>query len=160
MSNYQRGTFCLAFIIVTSMFNFSFVGAGNSMNVEADIIANPPVISVQVPDRVYLGSVSPGGETNRTKVSLNNTGNVAIVITPILTNSSEVLMKNIYFARRTTESYKKVGDFSMNLSKPTTPGGVEEDYFYMKLDLTNYNQILTKNLTGYTSEIVFYAVEQ
>jgi len=142
---------CICFLLVASLV---IVNANDILTVEADILGPAPaVLSVEVPDFVYLGNVSKGEETDKVKIYMNNTGNVPILVTPELVNSDEIF-DNLYFARRTTDSYEQIGEWSMNLTAPTT-GGIESDYFYMKLDLRNYNKNITQDYIGKQADVKF-----
>ena len=96
-------------------------------------------------------------ETEKVKVYINNTGNVNVTVTPQLVDSNEDLFKNLYFARRTTVPYEKIGLWSMNISKSSS--GLEKDYFWMKLDLGDYTGEVNEEI-GHKSDIVFIAVAQ
>jgi hypothetical protein len=129
----------------------------NIMSVESNIIRG--TASVSVPDTIFLGNVTRGYSIRSDKVYINNTGNVDITVTPQLENSSEEIYSNLYFSTTTTESsFRKIGNFSLNLSKPDVLGGVESDYIYIKLDLTNYNKTVPSDLISYKKNIRFIAM--
>ncbi|MEK6910942.1 MAG: hypothetical protein AABW82_04160 [Nanoarchaeota archaeon] len=153
------------FLLVVGVFvfsSFSFVSAvsNSTINFKVDIFAPPaPVVRLSLPDNIYLGNVSKGTETEKVKVEFNNTGTVAIIITPQLNDNSENIFNYTYFARRTTDSYQRIGLWSMNVSAPGT-SGIEGDYFYAKLDLRNYPGNFTSDLIAYTVPIKILAVSQ
>lgn len=150
--------------IVFSSFLFassvSLVGAGDVITFEANVFGPPPaVLSISVQDYIFLGNVTKGQETEKVKVTLNNTGNVAIVATPQLVNSSDAIFSNLYFARRSTDTYKKIGGWSMNISSPDG-GGVESDYFYTKLDLRSYEGEISQDLMGLKANVKIFVAQQ
>lgn len=153
------------FLLVVGVFVFSSLNVvsavnNSTINFKVDIFAPPtPVIMLSLPDNIYLGNVSKGSETEKVKVEFNNTGTVAVIITPQLNDNSESIFNYTYFARRTTDSYQRIGSWSMNVTAPGT-SGVESDYFYAKLDLRNYPGNFTSDLIGYTVPIKIFAVSQ
>lgn len=155
----------ICFILFVGMLFLSSLGmvsavSNSTINFKVDIFAPPaPVVRLSLPDQIYLGNVSKGVETDKVKVEFNNTGTVAIIITPQLNDNSENIFNYTYFARRTTDSYQRIGSWSMNVSAPGT-SGVESDYFYAKLDLRNYPGNFTSDLIGYTAPIKILAVSQ
>ncbi len=152
----------ILFVSVLILSSFSVVSAvsNSTINFKVDIFAPPaPVVSLSLPDQIYLGNVSKGTETDKVKVEFNNTGTVAIIITPQLNDNSENIFNYTYFARRTSDSFQRIGFWSMNVSAPGT-SGVESDYFYAKLDLRNYPGNFTSNLIGHTVPIKIVAVSQ
>ncbi|MDO8563748.1 MAG: hypothetical protein Q7R87_01950 [Nanoarchaeota archaeon] len=157
-------TACI-FLLVVVAFVFSSFGlvsavSNSTINFKVDIFAPPaPVVRLSLPDNIYLGNVSKGTETEKVKVEFNNTGTVAIIITPQLNDNSENIFNYTYFARRTTDSYQRVGSWSMNVSAPGI-SGIEGDYFYAKLDLRNYPGNFTSDVIGYTVPIKIFAVSQ
>ncbi|MBS3091382.1 hypothetical protein J4217_02965 [Candidatus Pacearchaeota archaeon] len=136
------------------------VNANDILTVEANIFGlEPPRISVNVPDYIFVGNASKETETDKVRVDINNTGNVAIVISPELVNESDEIFSNLYFARRAADSYKRIGSWSMNVSAPTA-GGVESDYMYMKLDLRNFDGNITEDRIGKRADVRFIATAQ
>lgn len=133
---------------------------------EADIYAVPqitPNVSLQVPDYVYIGNVTVGEKqpnpTSADKIWINNTGNVNVIITPVLVNSSEEIFSYLYLSTTTTGPYKRIGNFSLIINAPSS-GGYRADYIYAKLDLTNYTSNLTSDLIAHRAKIRFDAVAQ
>lgn len=155
------GTFLLA-VGMLIIFLISFVNASNNSTItfEANVFAPPaPLVRLSLPDRIFLGNVSKGTETDKVKVDFNNTGNVAVTITPQLNDNNENIFNYTYFARRTTDSYQRIGNWSMNVAVPGA-SGIESDYFYAILDLRNYPGNITSDLIGYSAPIKILAVSQ
>jgi len=136
------------------------VSAQEIMIVETDIIVPDSVIKIEVPDYVYVGNITWGFETQteKIKIPINNTGTVDVEVYPGLVNPGGDVFSFLHFARRTTEPYQRIGNWSFNISAPA-PGGVEEDYFYMKLDLSEYEGDFDESLLGHKADIEFIAVE-
>ncbi|MDO8459903.1 MAG: hypothetical protein Q7S74_02235 [Nanoarchaeota archaeon] len=132
------------------------------MSVEADIIVPPQVVSIQVPDQVYLGNITIGSqtETYRVQVKMNNTGNTNITITPRLVNPNNLIFQNLFFFRILEDTPVKIGDWSLPITKPASIGGVKEGSFYMKLDLADYPGTITSSMLNYKTDVEFIAVAQ
>lgn len=160
----MKAQFLLAlgvFLLFGLLAFFGFVSAGDVSVFQVDLMGPAaPVIGISVPDIVDFGALANGEETDNIKMYINNTGNVGIIITPRLVNSSENVFNYTYFQRRTTESYSKIGSFSFNISAPATTGGIRSDYVYAKLDLKNYNGNFTSTIYNYNASIRFFAVSQ
>lgn len=153
----KRGfAIAVALIILLSSFAFSYEIISDSMVAEANILE--PVVSISVPTKVLFGNITKGYSTDDIRIDLNNTGNTDIKITPALENSTERIFSNLYFARRTTESYYKIGNFSMNISKPSSIGGVRSDYCYAKLDLTNYQYDINQDIMKHNATVIFWVM--
>jgi hypothetical protein len=58
----------------------------------------PPVVSIQVPDQVDLGNISYGDDLSEdVKVEINNTGNVAVNVKPVLVDTGNEIYSGLYF---------------------------------------------------------------
>ena len=101
------------------------------MVVDANVLA--PVVRVQVLERVSFGSVSPGFVSERVKIVVNNTGTTAVQFIPQL-ETSDKIFSNLMLARRTTEEFKPIGSFKMNIPRLRAIGQREDDYFYAQSD--------------------------
>ncbi len=146
-------------VVVFLIFGILFVYAGDTTTFSADINGPTPfvaVLNVTVPDSVYLGVVKSGTETNKSKVTVINTGNIAVNVTPLLVNSSDSIFANLYFARRAADTFRRIGNFSIALPQPAN-GDTESDYFYVKLDLRNYNGTFPDgSVTRVSSDVKFF----
>ncbi len=155
----RKGIFALAIFI----FLLFLVGASDISVFEVDLIADEtptPVISINVQEEVYFGQIRKGEQTDNVRINITNTGNVPIIITPRLASNSEVFFNYTYFQRRTADPYFKIGSFNFNLSASSVKGGNKTDYFYSKLDLRNYSGEIPVNVTGYSTNVKFFAVAQ
>ena len=148
------------FLLIIFIFNNQYLITAKNQNdtmiVEANILEQ--VASVDVSDYFFFGNITKGYKSDNIKVNVNNTGTTDIKITPLLANSSEIIFSYLYFQRRTTDSYKKIGNFSMNISKPGSIGGKQDDYFYMKLDLTNFPDSIEKDEISHKANITIWAM--
>jgi hypothetical protein len=127
------------------------------MKVEANIFA--PIVSVEVPDYVYFGNVSKGYESNEINITINNTGNIDISVTPKLADNSEKIFNYTYFKKTSSDTYRIVGMFNVNITKPKT-NGVTVQPVYAKLDLTDYDEDIPQDMLNHKTDIIFYAVER
>jgi hypothetical protein len=119
----------------------------------------PPVVSIQVPDRVDLGNISYGDDLGEdVKVDINNTGNVMVNVKPVLVDTGNEIYSGLYFRRITSDPYVRIGEWSMNISAPTS-GGVKESYFYVRLDLRDYSGTIDRDMINEQADIKFIATQ-
>ena len=150
------------FLFLLVLFIVPFISAQNkTMQVEVNLIANqvPDMISIEVPDHIFLGDVTKGEATDKSQIYVNNTGNVGIKITPQLSNADEIF-SNLYFQSRQSGNNSveyKIGDYNFNITKPSA-GGKKSEYFWMWLDLTDYDQDIEQTRMGLTGDVVFVAL--
>lgn len=144
--------------ITFSLFIGLVVGASSSESMDFIVDVRASKTSIEISDRVYFGNISKGYVSDKVRIDINNTGDVAVKVTPQLVNSSEDIFSNLYFARRTTEPYYKIGSFNLNISQPSSIGGITEEYFYAKLDLSNFQGAISSDRLGHKAEVVFYAL--
>jgi hypothetical protein len=114
-----------------------------------------PVAKIELPNLILLGNITPGYRTNETYISIKNTGTIDLTITPVLINSTDNIFQNLYFSETKTGSYKKIGNFSMNISKPNIVGGVEEDGVYARVDLTNIDISIPRDRLNHRVQVLF-----
>jgi len=143
----------LGLVLFSSSQAFSVDIYNDTLIVKVNLLEQ--VASVDVTPSIHFGNLTKGYSTNDSKIDINNTGTADITVTPLLNNASEKIFKNLYFQRRVSDPYKKIGSFSMNLSKPSSIGGSNEDYCYVKLDLTNYSYTISSDSLNYQTNIVF-----
>ena len=156
----------LGICLVLSILSFSVYAdnfTNGTMRVEVDLVdftPPPAYVGIQVPDHVYMGNLSKKTmETDDVKVYINNTGNVNVIITPMLKNSNEEIFSYLFFQRRTTVPWQILGNWSLNISAPDGKP-YEDEYFYMKLDLADYSKNITQDRIGHYADIVFYAMPE
>ena len=154
------------FVIVIVMSFLGFALAGDITTFSANIF--PPNIptssaSVQVPDHIFLGNITVGHSSAEFKVYMNNTGTTNIHVTPILLNTSDPIMNNLYFRKFQTSggnpvAYTRVGGFTFNITKPVSGQTFNDEYFYVILDLSNYTGDVQTILMNYEAQVKFIAV--
>ena len=156
--------FLLTFVLAVGMFNSMFIFAeqNETMAVEINLISNQAsqMISIEVPDHVFLGNVTKGDKTDKHRVDVNNTGNVDIIITPLLKETSDGIFSNLYFQSKQSNSspISNIGEYSFNISKPSTQGGKRSEYCWMWLDLTDYQEDIEEDRIGLTGDVIFVAL--
>lgn len=145
----------------------------NSTIVEANILGfgNGSVISdvsIEVPDYIFIGNVTKDDPvSNEITIYINNTGKLAITVTPRLKDSEENIFSFLFFRTMKTTSTnstevipKKIGDFSVNIDKPAAGSREKSKRCYVHLNLTGFDGAIKEDLIGYKSEIVFLAMPQ
>jgi len=126
------------------------------MKVEVNIFA--PVIKISVPESVFLGNITKGYSTDRVRIDVNNSGTTGVILIPRLAEGSNSIFRNLLLARRTTEKFVQIGDFNMSISKPSSFGKTESDYFYIKLDLSDYEGEIRNDKIGEKADVIFWAI--
>lgn len=145
---------------------YAFAAQNETMFVEANILAESipqDLISIEVPDYIFLGDVNEHDSSDKAKIYVNNTGTVDVTITPQLADPNDEIFQNLYFQNRQTGNNSRVyqiGQYSFDILKPSSAGGKRSEYFYMWLDLTDYPDDITEDLLGQKTEIVFIALPQ
>lgn len=127
---------------------------------EIDLYGPPPaIVSIQVPDSVDLGNISYGDDlSDDIKVEINNTGNVAVNVKPVLVDSGDEIFSNLYFKRITSDPYSQIGNWSLNITAPTS-GGIRESYCYVRLDLREYEGTIDSDMIGEQADVKFIATQ-
>jgi hypothetical protein len=155
----KRWIACLifAFIFIISILVVYVYAASDTMKVEANIFA--PLVSVEVPDYVYFGNLSKGYKSDEINITINNTGTTDISVTPRLADNSEKIFNYTYFKKTSSDTYRIVGMFNVNITKPKT-NGVTVQSVYAKLDLTDYDEEINYDMIKHNASIIFWAVER
>lgn len=112
--------------------------SSEEVSFEAYVIGD--YVDVEFPDHVWLGNVSRGFSTENIRVDVKSKGNTDVLITSII-ETEEGLFDNLYYSKRLSGNdyeFKKLDDFSLLISKPSSMGGQRQEYFYVKLDLEDY----------------------
>lgn len=144
-------------------FSISFVLAEERMTVEIDIQIPQDEVRIEVPDYVDLGEINwtyQSKSQRSDQIYVNNTGTVNVTVTPELDGNDEIF-ENLYFTKRLSGQYynwTKIGDWSLDIERPS--GSYRSDYFYMILDLTDFNGEINETIIGHTADVVFVAVRQ
>jgi hypothetical protein len=147
----------LIIIIIFSLICLGFVYASVSetMRVSADILE--PVVSISVPDSIFIGETTKGYITNKTKIAIENTGTTNIKVTPMLEEGYEGIFENLYFQRVLDDPLTKIGEFEINIARPSAMGGSRKNETYIYLDLTDYSGSIEEDLTE-EIDLIFWAV--
>lgn len=163
--HYSAGAFALVFL---ASFLALTEASGDVTTFEANIFApKEDIIRVSVPDYIFIGNVTKGGKSAELKVYVNNTGSVNINVKPQLANKDEAIFNYLYFRSQKTKiingistevPYEKIGNFSFNISKPSSGNNFNDEYFYVILDLTNYSENPNQDLIGYKADVKFFAI--
>ena len=157
-----------SFFLLVNMFAFSF--AGDIMTIQADILDedDSEIISVEVPDLIFLGEVSKGKISDEFKVYINNTGNVDIKVTPRIVSGENDIFSYLSFRKTKTRTingtssdvpYTKIDDFSFNITKPLSGKDYNDEYFYLALDLREYPSSINQDKIGLRTDVKFFAVK-
>lgn len=159
----QRGGIFLLALAFSMFFMLPTANADDIelMTVETDIFVPEDIVSIQVPDYVYVGNITTTNsklETDDIILDINNTGNVDIIVTPELADEGETIFSYLYFARTTSDPYRRIGDWSLNISKPSSEGGVRKQSFHLKLDLDEYPGDFTDSIFNHKADVRFVAV--
>jgi hypothetical protein len=169
--------------IIACIFFFSILGAtlffcidivsaedaNNTMIVQANIIGfrnnvSYEGIAIQVPDFIDLGNVTNEEPVSKElKININNTGTVGIIVTPELSDPNEGIFSYLFFRTHMTSGgvqvpYNQIGNYSLEIDKPSTGSSVRKGYCYMRLNLTDFSAPITQDLIGHQAEITFWAM--
>ncbi|MBS3089945.1 hypothetical protein J4461_03650 [Candidatus Pacearchaeota archaeon] len=140
------------------LFFMPFALAGDITVFEATVYGS--VVSVEVPDIIYLGNISSGFVGEEKRVDIVNTGTTDIIITPILIGDHDPIFEKLYFSKRLSGvdySFRQVGNFSLNMSKPSRLGGTNNDYFYTRMDLSDYTGSVPSGVSTLRANVKFVA---
>jgi hypothetical protein len=135
-----------------------------TMTVEANILVPElpaDTISIEVPNYLFMDDVMIGESTDEFQIYVNNTGNVDVTITPMLQDPNDPIFSNIYFQSRKTGNYSQeyiIGDYKFDILKPSISGEKRREYFWMWLDLTNFEENIGENIIGRRADIIFVAL--
>jgi hypothetical protein len=151
----------IAFLIIVFLASIVLVSAHEIMTVEANVLSSvfEPEISIEVPDYIFFGNLTKGEISEEFKVTVNNTGNVDVTVTPELVNSSEDIFSYTSFRFQKTSNgtavpFTRIGEFSFDVEES------DDKYFYMALDLRNYPKEIETEMLAHQAEIRFVAMEK
>jgi len=135
------------------------LSSNDTMIVEVDLVGFTSFVGIWVQDHVYMGNLTKRTlKTNDTYVNINNTGNVDVIITPVLKENSNEIFNYLHFKKRSGDKLQKIGNWSMNIEKPDGEDEYKHDWFYMRLDLKDYNKDIDEDMLGQKAEVIFYAM--
>jgi len=153
----------MALLLVLAFFSIVFyvsltAADDEVMTVEANIFASGvTIVSIEVPDYIFFGNLTRGECSDVEYFKINNTGNVDVVVSPELEDSSEKIFSYLYFSKYSPTNYTRIlpyGGFSVNALK--------KGYANMKakLDLTDYPENIPQDMIGHKANILFIAMEK
>jgi len=149
----------LVLAFFTIVFYVSLTAADDEvMTVEANIFASGvTIVSIEVPDYIFFGNLTKGECSGVEYFKINNTGNVDVVVSPELEDSSEKIFSYLYFSKYSPTNYTRIlpyGNFSVSALK--------NGYANMKakLDLTDYPENIPQDMIGHKANILFIAMEK
>jgi hypothetical protein len=149
--------FFFIFLISASIIPFGNAATSYTSNDKLTIGANinSPILMISVnEDYLNLGNITPGYITNSKQFNVINEGTADVTIQPQV-DSPDGIFSNLFFATSNSSTYKKIGDFTGNISKSSILGGTNQEDFWVKLDLKNYNGSVTGNLS---TDITFFVM--
>lgn len=167
----EKGIFILL-LMLFFLFNISFVisASNESTIVQVDLIgfnsSSSDEIGIEVPDKIDLGELSSENlVSDEIGIYINNTGIKDIKVTPQLVDNEEDVFKWLFFRQQKTTStnntelitFKKIGDYYLDIDKPATGKNYRAGHFYLQLNLTGFTGRITEDVKDYQTEIVFLA---
>ena len=142
--------------------SFAFLGyleaaeITDSMLVTADVVGD--VLGIEVTSEVDFGEISKGSISSRKDINITNTGTVNIRVTPEISEDySGEIFNYLSFQRVLSDPKKKIGNFSVDIDKPSSSGGIRTQKVYMYLDLTDYSGDIMGDLEDHQAEVIFWA---
>jgi len=158
----KRGMIIILLACLTFLLGLIFISADDNMTVEANFVGyGGGTFSIQVPDYIFLGSVSkdnPFKESNM--IRINNTGVINAVVTPQLTSDSLEVFNYTYFRKQKSTTtndtslieFHRIGEYSIDVNKK------DDATFYMSLNLTDFNGTLPSDDINLSTTIKFTAM--
>ncbi len=142
-----------------------FVSAGNVITVETNVISFDTYLEVEVSENTDLGDVSKGEQSKEVTVYVNNTGTSDVMIVPRLPDNYNGKIYNYLYMREQQSDVNgvknvsvRIGNFSMNVSSPSSGNNVTKEHFYIKLDLRDYPYPIYQDLMNYKVNITIRAI--
>ena len=156
----MKWLFCLALLVFFANFALG-MGSNDTLIVRADIIIPAPdTVGIAVPSFLDLGEVVIGEESGAFDVYINNTGNVDIAVIPALASDANSIFNNLFFRKVQSNPFVQIGTFQVNISAPADGQSLRSQRTYLMLNLTDYQNDTTTNITDLESDIIFWAVSQ
>ncbi|VVB78813.1 Uncharacterised protein [uncultured archaeon] len=164
----------LAILGITLFFSLNLVNAESSSNmtmkVKVDLTgfnsSSTGEISIWVPDSIDLGEVDKTDlVSDEVGIYINNTGGIDIRVTPELKDSEEEIFKYLYFRKQKSTStnntdlvsFKKIGDYYLDIDKPMTGKKYRAEHAYMQLNLSDFEGDIKEDVNDYNADIIFIA---
>jgi hypothetical protein len=132
-------------------------GSNDTMIVRADIVESS--VGISVPNSVFFGSVTAGYVSDRKQIDIANTGTVDIRVVPELEpDYTEGYFEYIGFRNVLDDPLELIGDFELEIEKPSAVGGERTENVYMYLDLSSYPDEITETIKDHQAEVIFWAI--
>jgi hypothetical protein len=151
-------------LVFFNLISIIYAAQNDTMVVEVNVLA-PEIpsntVSIEVPDYLFMDNISVGESTDKFRVEVNNSGNVDIIITPLLQDPDDEIFSNLWFQNRKTGNNSQeyaIGEYSFNITASSTPGGKNDEYFWMWLDLTNFEGNIEEDMIGRRADLLFIAL--
>lgn len=158
----------ICFVFFISLFIYVSAVANDTqvMSVEANVLdplaGTGSIIKIQISNYTFFGNVTQGEMSDEIKIIVNNTGNVDVTVRPEVFNPNNDVFKHLQLRKRksgNSSTFYPIGQFAINITKPSSEGGVNDDYFYMTLDLTDYETDVEGDQMGRKALLRFVAME-
>lgn len=144
--------FCFCFLL-------AFVSASTSnetMKVKVDVIKS--TIGISVPSLIEYGNIAAGYLSERRDLDIINLGNVDVRVTPELDNYNDDIFTHLVFKETLDDPFTQIGDYYLDIEKPSVVGETRTEGVYMYLDLTNYNDEISQDMENHEANVTFWAV--
>ena len=143
-------------VILLGSLVFAGTNAGD-MNVNIDLYKSG--IRMSVPNEIDLGNVTKGYATTPVAFNISNTGTVNIEVTPELDVSHDEIFTNLMIGKTKTGAKSAIGNFSVNITKPTKLGEEKKQIIYINLDLEEYTGEISQDEMDVKQKVIFWATE-
>jgi hypothetical protein len=143
---------CLCFFLAFA----SASSSNETMKVKVDVIKS--TIGISVPSLIEYGNIAAGYLSDRKDIDIINLGNVDVRVTPELENYSENIFTNLVFKNVLDDPFTQIGDYYIDIERPTVVGETRTESVYMYLDLTSYEEEISQDMDNHEANVTFWAV--
>jgi len=155
----RKFLFTILFLVVL-IIPFAAADLSENSSLVISVNISEPVASVEIfPNSIDLGEITKGYATAYENISITNTGNLDIIIQPILENGSHQIFQSLKFSTGACSTWHNMSYYSnktlLSIDRPILYEGERQSSSCIKLDLINYKEdvpsflILSTNLTFY-----------
>lgn len=146
------------FMILVSMMVFSSAEGSESEIMKVKVNFLKPTVGISVPDLVLFGDIAPGYLSERRDLDIVNLGNVDVRVTPELEDYDGDIFTNLAFKEVLDDPLIKIGNYYLDLPRPTEIGGTRMESVYMYLDLTRFDGNCSEDIIGHEANVTFFAL--
>ena len=145
-------------ILFLSGFGSFVLGANlGETTVVVDVVKE--TIAIAVPDAIDFGVIARGYCSDRQDIDINNTGNVNLIVTPELPVDYEGnIFTHLAFRKILADNLTQIGEFEVDVNKPSVVGQIRTQKIYAYLDLENYPDSINEDIQDHSSKIIFWAI--